>query len=44
LLRKKNGLKITPLGRLFLRIIAMRFDPHLSSEKETSTPRYSRTV
>jgi oxygen-independent coproporphyrinogen-3 oxidase len=44
LLREKNGLRITPLGRLFLRIIAMRFDPYLSLEKNSPTPRYSQTV
>jgi len=30
LVRQPQGLAVTPLGRLFLRIIAMRFDAHLT--------------
>ena len=41
--READGLRITPLGRLFVRIVAMRFDPHLD-EESSGAPRYSRTV
>ncbi len=33
LTRRGNGIEITPLGRLFVRIIAMRFDAHLSKQR-----------
>lgn len=40
--RGDAGLEITPLGRLFLRAIAMAFDAHL--EQAGPIPRYSRVV
>jgi oxygen-independent coproporphyrinogen III oxidase len=39
--RSAVGLEVTPLGRLFIRNIAMRFDAHLAKE---TVRRYSRTV
>lgn len=33
LVRKAGGVAITPLGRLFLRVIAMRFDAHLPAAR-----------
>ncbi|VGO19889.1 oxygen-independent coproporphyrinogen III oxidase [Pontiella sulfatireligans] len=42
LLREEKGLSVTPLGRLFIRIIAMRFDAYLQAE--TRKGRYSQTV
>ena len=41
-LRKPGGLEVTALGRLFIRIIAMRFDAYLQDERKEN--RYSRTV
>jgi len=41
LVRSERGLKVTELGRLFIRNLAMRFDAHLPKE---SARRYSRTV
>jgi len=40
--REKDGLRVTPLGRLFIRIIAMRFDAYLQTEQRKG--RYSQTV
>ncbi len=40
--RAPNGLHVTPLGRLFIRIIAMRFDAYLQAEQRKG--RYSQTV
>jgi oxygen-independent coproporphyrinogen-3 oxidase len=40
--RETGGLHVTPLGRLFVRIVAMRFDPYLRSEERMG--RYSQTV
>ncbi len=40
--REANGLRVTPLGRLFVRIIAMRFDAYLQAEQRKG--RYSQTV
>ena len=40
--RESNGLHVTPLGRLFVRIVAMRFDPYLQTEPGKG--RYSQTV
>jgi oxygen-independent coproporphyrinogen-3 oxidase len=40
--REPNGLHVTPLGRLFIRIVAMRFDAYLQNEKRKG--RYSQTV
>jgi oxygen-independent coproporphyrinogen III oxidase len=40
--RETNGLHVTPLGRLFVRIVAMRFDAYLQAE--TRKGRYSQTV
>jgi oxygen-independent coproporphyrinogen-3 oxidase len=42
LLREEKGLRVTPLGRLFIRIIAMRFDAYLRDENRKG--RYSQTV
>ncbi len=42
-----GSLRVTPLGRLFLRNIAMAFDAYLPKEAETArgaAPRFSRTV
>lgn len=40
--REATGLRVTPLGRLFIRIIAMRFDAYLQAENRKG--RYSQTV
>jgi len=40
--RESGGLHVTPLGRLFVRIIAMRFDPAIQSGQPKG--RYSQTV
>ena len=40
--RETGGLHVTPLGRLFVRIVAMRFDTYLQSEQRMG--RYSQTV
>jgi len=40
--RETGGLHVTPLGRLFVRIVAMRFDPYLRTEPDKG--RYSQTV
>jgi len=40
--REAEGLRVTPLGRLFIRIIAMRFDAYLQAEVRKG--RYSQTV
>ncbi len=40
--REPGGLHVTPLGRLFVRIIAMRFDPAIQSGQPKG--RYSQTV
>ena len=37
----KSGLTVTDAGRLFIRNIAMRFDPEIET---SSTTRYSRTI
>ena len=42
ILREAGGLRVTALGRLFIRIIAMRFDAYLSGGQPQN--RYSRTV
>jgi len=42
LLREAHGLRVTELGRLFVRIIAMRFDAYLQTEQRKG--RYSQTV
>jgi oxygen-independent coproporphyrinogen-3 oxidase len=39
--RETGGLHVTPLGRLFIRIIAMRFDAYLQTDRQG---RYSQTV
>ena len=39
-----DTLKVTPLGRLLIRNIAMTFDSYLKQEKQGETPTYSRTV
>ncbi|MFQ5513703.1 MAG: oxygen-independent coproporphyrinogen III oxidase [Myxococcota bacterium] len=41
--KEGDGFRVTPLGRLFLRVIAMSFDAYLS-ETDDSRPMYSRTV
>jgi oxygen-independent coproporphyrinogen-3 oxidase len=40
--REPGGLHVTPLGRLFVRIVAMRFDAYLQNEQRMG--RYSQTV
>jgi oxygen-independent coproporphyrinogen-3 oxidase len=40
--RETGGLHVTPLGRLFVRIVAMRFDPAIQSGQPKG--RYSQTV
>jgi len=40
--RESGGLHVTPLGRLFVRIVAMRFDAYLQSDQRKG--RYSQTV
>ncbi len=42
LIREPTGLRVTPLGRLFVRIIAMRFDAYLQADQRKG--RYSQTV
>lgn len=42
--RNETSLQITPLGRLFLRAIAMVFDARLERANEAETPTYSRVV
>ena len=41
LIREENGLRVTHLGRLFIRNVAMRFDAYLNPEIQK---RYSKTV
>lgn len=41
-MREPGGLRVTPLGRLFIRIVAMRFDGYLQTEQRKG--RYSQTV
>jgi len=41
LTRNESGLSVTNAGRLFIRNIAMRFDPNIES---SSTTRYSMTI
>ena len=41
LIRNELGLRVTNAGRLFIRNIAMRFDPNIES---SSTTRYSKTI
>jgi oxygen-independent coproporphyrinogen-3 oxidase len=40
--REKKGLRVTPLGRLFIRIVAMRFDAYLQNKERRG--RYSQTL
>jgi oxygen-independent coproporphyrinogen-3 oxidase len=40
--REPGGLHVTPLGRLFIRIVVMRFDAYLQTEERKG--RYSQTV
>ncbi len=40
--RESGGLHVTPLGRLFIRIVAMRFDAYLQNDQRQG--RYSQTV
>jgi oxygen-independent coproporphyrinogen-3 oxidase len=45
----EDGVRLTPLGRLFVRNVCMVFDAHLRARKEQegegpAKPRYSRTV
>jgi oxygen-independent coproporphyrinogen-3 oxidase len=40
--REPQGLHVTPLGRLFVRIVAMRFDAYLQNDQRQG--RYSQTV
>ena len=40
--REKAGLHVTPLGRLFVRIVAMRFDAYLQNDQRQG--RYSQTI
>ncbi len=40
--RETGGLHVTPLGRLFVRIVAMRFDAYLQGDQRQG--RYSQTV
>lgn len=48
LLADDDGIRLTPLGRLFVRNVCMVFDAHLgkapSSARKPDAPRYSRTV
>ncbi len=37
-------LKVTPLGRYFVRNICMKFDSYLAKEKENPANRYSKTI
>jgi oxygen-independent coproporphyrinogen III oxidase len=43
LLDEAGVLRVTPMGRLFVRNICMIFDRHLR-EKRAATPVFSRTV
>ena len=40
--RTKDGIQVTPLGRIFVRIIAMRFDAYLNKNEQKG--RYSKIV
>lgn len=42
--RGETGLRITPLGRLFLRAIAMVFDARLDNPQKIAAPVYSRVI
>jgi oxygen-independent coproporphyrinogen-3 oxidase len=42
--RAGAGWQVTPVGRLFLRVIAMAFDAYLEPAAAESRPRFSRTV
>ena len=48
LVADEDGIRLTPLGRLFVRNVCMVFDAHLGkappSTRKPDTPRYSRTV
>jgi oxygen-independent coproporphyrinogen-3 oxidase len=39
-----HGIRLTPLGRLFVRNVCMVFDAHLAHPAGSARPRYSRTV
>ena len=44
LVRTPGGLVVTPLGRPFVRVVAMAFDRHLTRTTAGPTPVFSRTV
>ena len=39
-----GSLRVTPLGRLLVRNVAMVFDAYLSEQKKVGTPLFSKTV
>jgi oxygen-independent coproporphyrinogen III oxidase len=43
-IEEDGGLRVTPLGRLFLRNVAMVFDAYLPGQQEAGRPLFSQTV
>ena len=43
-LEPEGGLRVTPLGRLVLRNVAMVFDAYLAEQRSASMPLFSQTV
>ena len=43
-LERDGSLRVTPLGRLFLRNVAMAFDAYLPAQQEAGRPLFSQTV
>lgn len=39
-----RGIRVTPLGRLFVRNVAMPFDAYLEKQRQANKPMFSRTV
>ncbi len=39
-----GGIRVTPLGELFVRNLAMCFDRYLAATQQSSRPRFSRTI
>ena len=39
-----KGIRVTPLGRLFVRNVAMPFDAYLEQLRSAKKPMFSRTV
>ncbi|MGK0432519.1 MAG: oxygen-independent coproporphyrinogen-3 oxidase, partial [Planctomycetota bacterium] len=39
-----RGIRVTPIGRLFVRNVAMPFDAYLEKQRQAKKPMFSRTV